>query len=109
MRYRGIFIILVFKKIKNFGGENPKNFVWETAEKRSKKRRSSASISLPINLVAGDFVFASAPHFSFSRKKKVITASIDSPKYLRCGRIFQRFCEKRLRNAWCYPPRWDTV
>ena len=105
----GYFDHTCFLKFKKFRKKFPENFVRETAEKRSKKRKSNASMPLPINLVASDFVFASAPHLFFSRKKKVITASIDSPKYSRCGPIFQRFCEKRLRNAWCYPPIWNTV
>ena len=46
--------------------------------------------------------------FPFS-KKEFIISPIDSPKCLRCGFMFLRFCEKRLRNAWCYPHIWDTV
>jgi hypothetical protein len=65
----GYFHHTKFFKVRKFRRKIPKNFVWETAEKRLNKRRSNAPLSLPLNLVPSDFVLASAPCLSLAGKK----------------------------------------
>ena len=76
-----------------------KNFVWETAEKRLKKRRSNARMSLPLNFSAGDFVFASAPHLFFLNKKRLSHLPLVPQSTCTADPFFCGF----VRNAWGTP------
>ena len=99
MRYRDIFIIPCFKIFLKISKKIPKNFVWETAEKRLKKRRSNASISLPLNFSASDFVFASAPHLFFLKKKRLSYLPLVPRSTCAADPFFCGF----VRNAWETP------